>query len=94
VISGLYERVLWTGEYPGLNWFFGGGVHLGFSDDNPDYIASESTAVFGLDGIVGLEYTFDEIPLNLQLDVLPSVNLFGHTGWNGINGALSIRYVF
>ena len=43
---------------------------------------------------LGLEYTFDEIPLNLSLDLLPSINLIGSTGWGGINGALSVRYVF
>jgi hypothetical protein len=94
VISGLYESVHWTGEYPGLNWFVGGGAHIGFWDEDPDYADSEAGGVFGIDGIIGLEYTFDEIPLNLSLDILPSFNIFGNTGWNGINGALSVRYVF
>ncbi len=53
-----------------------------------------SGPVIGIDGILGLEYTFDEIPLNLSLDILPSLNLIGSSGWGGINGALSIRYVF
>ncbi len=40
------------------------------------------------------EYTFDEIPLNLSIDLLPTFNIIGYTGWGGINGALSVRYVF
>jgi hypothetical protein len=94
VVTGFYENVHWTGEYPGLNWFWGVGAHVGFWDNNPYYINTNGNAVIGIDGILGLEYTFDEIPLNLSLDILPSFNLIGHTGWNGINGGLSIRYVF
>lgn len=96
VITGLYENEHWTGEYPGLNWFWGFGGHVGFWDmgRNPNVAASYTGAVIGVDAILGLEYTFDEIPLNLSLDLLPTVNLIGDTGWGGINGALSIRYVF
>jgi len=96
VITGLYENEHWTGQYPGLNWFWGAGGHVGFWDAgrNPNIDDSYTGSVIGLDGIIGLEYTFEEIPLNLSLDLLPSVNLIGFTGWGGINGALSIRYVF
>jgi hypothetical protein len=94
VITGLYENEHWTGEYPGFNWFWGFGAHVGFWDTTP-YISTKNTgAIIGIDGILGLEYTFDEIPLNLSLDLLPSINLIGSSGWNGINGALSVRYVF
>jgi hypothetical protein len=94
VLTGLYENEHWTGQYPGLNWFWGFGAHIGFWDNN-NYIADASVgSVLGADFIVGLEYTFDEIPLNLSLDVMPSVNLIGYTGWGGIYGGLSIRYVF
>jgi hypothetical protein len=96
VITGLYENEHWTGEYPGLNWFWGFGGHVGFWDlgRNPNVNANYTGAVIGVDAILGLEYTFDEIPLNLSLDLLPTINLIGDTGWGGINGALSIRYVF
>ncbi len=96
VITGLYENEHWTGEYPGLNWFWGFGAHVGFWDAgrNPNIDATYVGSVIGADAILGLEYTFDEIPLNLSLDLLPSVNLIGSTGWGGINGGLSIRYVF
>ncbi len=93
VATVLYENEHWTGEYPGLNWFFGVGAHVGFWNNNP-YVTGDGGSVIGLDGILGLEYTFDEIPLNLSLDIMPSFNLIGSTGWGGINGGLSIRYVF
>ncbi len=96
VVTGLYEKEYWTGEYPGLNWFWGAGAHIGFWDAgyNPNINATYTGSVIGIDAILGLEYTFDDIPLNLSLDLLPSLNLIGSTGWGGINGAISIRYVF
>ena len=92
VVTALFENEHWTGGFPNLNWFWGVGAHLGFWDNNP-YVDTNGSVV-GIDAILGLEYTFDEIPLNLSLDLLPSVNIFGATGWGGINGAISIRYVF
>lgn len=96
IITGLYENEHQTGQYPGLNWFWGFGGHIGFwgANENPNLNEGYSGSVIGLDAILGIEYTFDEIPLNLSLDLLPSVNLIGDTGMGGINGAISIRYVF
>ena len=95
VITALYENEHWTGQYPGLNWFWGFGAHVGFWDNTNKYVdAIDSSAILGADFTVGLEYTFDEIPLNLSLDIMPSVNLIGTTGWGGLMGGLSIRYVF
>jgi hypothetical protein len=94
VAMALYENEHWTGHYPGLNWFWGLGAHVGFWDNNPHIRSTYTGSVLGVDGILGLEYTFDEIPLNLSLDILPSLNLIGDTNWGGIFSALSVRYVF
>jgi len=96
VVTGLLESENWTGKYPALNWFWGVGAHVGFWDAGANkYVKSNySGSVIGVDGALGLEYTFDKIPLNLSLDVLPSINLIGSTGWGGINVGLSARYVF
>ncbi|MBA4322018.1 MAG: hypothetical protein C0408_04305 [Odoribacter sp.] len=96
VATVLLENEHWTGLYPGFNWYWGLGAHIGFWDAGANrYVTSTYTgSVIGIDGILGLEYTFDKIPLNLSIDILPSINLFGSTGWGGPSGALSIRYVF
>jgi len=94
VVTGLYENEHWTGQYPGLNWFWGFGAHIGFWDNNTYIDDPDVGSVLGADFVLGMEYTFDEIPLNLSLDVMPSVNLIGYQGWGGIHGGLSIRYVF
>ncbi|HKL66789.1 MAG TPA: hypothetical protein VJ877_02770, partial [Bacteroidales bacterium] len=64
VVTGLYENEHWTGQYPGLNWFWGFGAHIGFWDNNNNYIDDPDVgSVLGADFILGMEYTFDEIPL-------------------------------
>jgi hypothetical protein len=99
IATGLFENEHRTGFYPGVNWYWGLGAHIGFWGPGTNrYINSAQNysggAVIGIDGIFGVEYTFDDIPLNLSVDVLPNVNLFGVPGWNLINGAVSARYVF
>ena len=96
VVTGLYENEHWTGQYPGLNWFWGVGAYAGFwdSDKHPNIPDTYIGSIIGAAGVLGLEYTFDELPLNLSVDLMPTFLLIGHTGWGGINGALSVRYVF
>lgn len=96
VLTGLFEREYLIKDYPRLNWFWGGGIHGGIWEVNynPRIKSGYGGPVGGFDGILGLEYTFDELPLNVSADILPSLNIVGSTGWGGINMALSIRYVF
>lgn len=96
VMMGCLEREYCNRDYPGFGWFWGGGIHLGIWNEgyNPRLRHGYSGAAAGIDGIAGIEYTFDELPLEISVDVVPSVNLAGSAGWGGINGALSIRYVF
>jgi hypothetical protein len=78
-----------------LVWYYGGGAHLGFYNGNDVSWGRSGAAytIFGLDGIIGIEYSFIEIPLNLGIDIKPAVNLMGYTGlWP--EGAISVRYVF
>ena len=94
-ITGLYEVHNKAFDTDHLNWYYGGGVHIGFYNGNYVSWGNSGTTytVVGLDGILGLEYTFDEIPINLGIDWKPALNLIGYTGfWS--EGAISARYVF
>ncbi len=94
-ITGLYEIHNPTKQYPNLKWFYGVGAHVGFWDDRSPFVKDpDSQAILGIDGILGLEYTFDEIPLNLGIDSGLSFNLIGHTGWGYWLVGISARYVF
>jgi hypothetical protein len=95
-ITGLYEIHNQAFDTEGLRWYYGFGAHVGFW--NGDYTRWGNTGttytVIGLDGILGLEYSFSEIPINIGLDWKPAFNVVGYTGFWGDGGALSIRYVF
>lgn len=95
--TGLYEVHRSAFDVEGLVWYYGGGGHIGFWNGEDVEWGSKKTGsytVVGIDGIIGIEYTFRDIPLNLSIDWKPVVNLVGHSGFWGDGGAVSIRYVF
>ena len=96
-ITGLYEIHNATAfDVTHLNWYYGLGAHIGFwsgkdvkwAEDDKDY------TVIGIDGIIGIEYNFEELPFNIGLDWKPAFNLTGNTEFWGDGGALSLRFVF
>ncbi|MCB0619949.1 MAG: hypothetical protein KDC43_26035 [Saprospiraceae bacterium] len=96
-ITGLYEVHRPLGRTAGLNWYFGGGGHIGFwggYKEHPWFDDDNNYTVIGIDGIIGLEYNFQEVPINLSLDWKPAFNLIGYTGFWGDEVALSIRFIF
>lgn len=95
-ITGLYEIHKPLSDVERLKWFFGFGGHVGFYDgDNTTWGTAGTTySVVGADLILGLEYSFSEIPLNLSLDWKPLFNFIGYNKFFGDGGALSIRYIF
>ncbi len=90
LITGLYEYENIAFNAPGLNWYMGGGAHIGFwnkynskanwwnYNNHPD-----SYTVFGVDFIIGLEYAFGQVPLNIAIDYKPGFNFIGYTGFLG-----------
>ena len=64
-IGGLYQ-VHNPLNFPGLKWFYGGGAYLGFQSSN---------TYLGPTGIIGLDYKFEKIPLNLSLDWKPELDI-------------------
>lgn len=97
LITGLYEVHQDIRDVKGLQWFYGGGVHLGTWNagrGNPPWgNRNESYTIFGINGIIGLDYSFSNAPINLSLDYKPSFNLSPGGFW-GDEVALSIRFAF
>ena len=98
LITGLLEFHRPT-RTTGLDWYFGFGGHLGYWNNdnngkNPFTGDNDDTTIVGVDGILGIEYTFSGFPINLSLDWKPAFNLIGYSGFWGDNGAFSIRYIF
>lgn len=92
-ITGYYQWQKPTGWTPNLDWFIGPGAHVGFWNDY--YKTSYNTGILiGVDGIIGLEYTLDDIPLNFAFGMGPTFQLTSGPGWYYWNGGLAVRYVF
>ena len=77
----------------GLKWYTGVGVTV-FLDDSPlDNIAP---SLYGLQSYAGLEYVFDDIPLSISVDWIPTYLLsdeLSNIGFSGDYGTLAVRYI-
>jgi hypothetical protein len=79
----------------GLKWYYGGGANVYFWnwDSGFDY-GDSSNVSFGISGVIGLDYAFSEIPLNLSADWIPTFFINGYgNGFGGGYGGLSARYI-
>jgi hypothetical protein len=65
-IGGLIEVHKPIGGAPGLQLFYGGGLYGAFKGNRN----------VGAQGVLGLDYKFVTIPVNLSLDWKPELNLF------------------
>ena len=83
-LGGLYE-INKTTTVSGLNWFYGGGAYVGFEDGN---------TYLGPTGIIGLDYKFPSIPLNLSLDWKPELDFIPAINFVPDAFALSARFTF
>jgi len=82
-IGALYEFHRPLGA-AGFQWYFGGGGFVAFSGDD----------VFGAMGVVGLDYKFQNLPLNLSLDWKPELNIVKDISFEAAAIGLSIRFAF
>jgi hypothetical protein len=91
-----------SGSEGSTRFYAGGGAHIGFFNNyyykKIDRLrgSGPGSVYLGLDGVLGLDFKFSEIPLNLSLDWQPSFSFYGDDyfdffegGWGG----LSIRYM-
>ena len=89
-IGALYEIHKDIQSVEGLNWFYGGGAYIGFDSDK----TNPSRSLAGAQGIVGLDYKFPYIPINLSLDWKPELNFIDNINFEPAAIGLSIRFVF
>lgn len=76
----------------GFDWYAGGGVDLGYSNGR---IFSPLVDGFwgGATGVFGVEHTFDFIPINVALDVGPTLRITPNFE-GGFKVGFSVRYAF
>lgn len=95
-ITGLYELHFPLGSVEGLQWYVGGGAHLGIWSDSwkNKYPTRDGGVALGVDGVLGLDYKIQGAPLNLSFDWQPSFNVIGYNYFEGGWGGLAVRYTF
>jgi len=95
-ITGLYEIHNRAFDVDRLNWYFGGGAHVGFYNGNNTTWGDAGTSYVqvGLDLILGIEYNFTELPVNISLDWKPALDVVGYSGFWADGAAISIRYIW
>ncbi|HUQ67166.1 MAG TPA: hypothetical protein VM101_13475 [Flavitalea sp.] len=67
----------------GLKWFYGAGAYVGFENSN---------TYLGPTGILGLDYKFSNVPINLSLDWKPELDIIPDINFVPDAFALSVRF--
>ncbi|MBP5983616.1 MAG: hypothetical protein KA734_07830 [Fluviicola sp.] len=92
MLQGLYEQNYDLQD--GIQWYYGAGASIGSWNGNGHQINSENYSGFymSLDGVLGLEYSIPDLPINVALDAGPSFVITPLTRL-AFGGALAIRYI-
>jgi hypothetical protein len=61
---------------------------------NPAKNSNETEVNFGAQGVIGLDYKFANIPLNLSLDWKPELNLVSDINFEPAAVGLTVRFTF
>lgn len=79
----------------GLTYFYGGGGYISFVKKvNVATQKSTTDPNFGAQGIVGLDYKFSNIPLNISLDWKPELNIVSDINFEPAAIGFSARFTF
>ena len=92
ILEGMYEINSPLKEN-GLEWYYGAGALIGLIKE-ADLNAQNGMGnrfLSGAKGIIGIEYTFEEFPLNLALETGPVLLFSPYISFTWA-GALAIRY--
>ncbi len=84
-LCGLYEIHKPITSVESLQWLIGFGGYVGINN---------STNNVGAAGIIGLDYKFNNILLNLTLDWKPELNIVSKVGFEASGIGFSARFTF
>ncbi|MDR2361802.1 MAG: hypothetical protein LBD91_03655 [Prevotellaceae bacterium] len=91
-VSGFYTWQWNLANVKGLDWFVGPGASAGLF-----FVSAAGSTIsdfnVSLNGLIGLEYKFDGIPLAISADFGPRFYFLNSAGFYW-GGALSVRYTF
>ncbi len=79
----------------GLTWFYGGGGYIAFVKRlNTNTGKEVSDPNFGAQGVIGLDYKFTNIPLNISLDWKLELNLVNDINFEPAAIVFTARFTF
>jgi hypothetical protein len=79
----------------GLSYFYGGGAYISFVKKvNVNTQKTSTDPNFGAMGVVGLDYKFSNIPLNLSLDWKPELNIVSDINFEPAAIGFTARFTF
>jgi len=95
-------------DISGLEWYFGGGLQIRHQSYTYDYryklegnsewfyvTSDKATDLdFGIDGVIGLEYTFEDLPVSLFLDATLFMEIADNPFLFWGQGGIGARYRF
>lgn len=102
----LVHKELGLSDLPGLEWYYGVGAQLRFFnvDYHYRYYGSGNGSIprtdrvtetdLGLDGIVGLEYSWRDVPLTVFVDLNLFLELIDNPFLPFLQGGTGVRYYF
>ena len=90
VVGALYQihKPLENLGVDNLQWYYGGGAYAGTGG-----YWNDANFYAGLNLNIGLDYVFDEFPINVSVDWAPGINLVGGIRPSWAVGGLAVRYV-
>ena len=78
-----------------LSWYYGGGAYLAFLKTvNTTTQKTSTDPNLGAQGVIGLDYKFTNIPLNISLDWKPELNFVNDINFEPAAIGFTARFTF
>ncbi len=79
----------------GLRYYYGGGGYISFVKTfDPVKQTNSTDPNFGVQGVIGLDYKFANIPLNIALDWKPELNIVSDINFEPAAIGFTARFTF
>ena len=89
------HNILLEDSFGDLRWYYGAGAGFTTYNFKDNILVREGGSSFSIQGYLGVDYTFEDAPVNISIDWVPSyfLNGFGN-GFGADSGSLAVRYIF
>ncbi|MEQ8702568.1 MAG: hypothetical protein RIC19_01550 [Phaeodactylibacter sp.] len=80
----------------GLYWYYGAGATVFFWNYDDAFVFDDdySSTAIGVQGYLGLDYAFQDTPISLSIDWVPTFAFNGYSrGFGGGYGNIGVRYI-